>query len=395
VTTAFPLIPRRRVLGLPFGGLHSLRRGLGSDIAGSRPYEPGDDVDKIDWYASARLSLARGSEEFIVREHYADEAPRVVVLCDRRPSMSVFQNGWPWLRKPQAIRHAVKLIGDSAAAARGLLGYLDEAEGTPHWRPPRGEAYVGLLEGDRPFRAPEDTLTRGLVHLAQQRRDLPAQVFHGHWERDPATVPVVDGLQAGLHDPNRFHVRVTDPLRATVALHPLVWGTDQPSQGNLAGYPRGRHGDQELSAIQPTPPQFGQHLHGLVEVICPQEADLGLLQAHHAAAGGAVVDEVVPRDAGDALDADGVVAADAAFAGFPFADVAAADAEVAASAVPVLPVLDVVGEVVLGPASGEPGRPEFLAPGGDEGHDQGPRAGGLAALYLLPQLMEAVSLISC
>jgi uncharacterized protein (DUF58 family) len=177
VTATFPLIPRRRVLGLPFGGLHSLRRGLGSDVAGSRPYQPGDDVDKIDWYASARLSLARGSEEFIVREHYADEAPRVVVLCDRRPSMSVFQNGWPWLRKPEAIRHAVKLIGDSAAAARGLLGYLDEAEGTPHWRPPRGEAYAGLFEGDRPFRAPEDTLTRGLEHLAQQRRDLPAGTF--------------------------------------------------------------------------------------------------------------------------------------------------------------------------------------------------------------------------
>jgi uncharacterized protein (DUF58 family) len=177
VTATFPLIPRRRVLGLPFGGLHSLRRGLGSDVAGSRPYQPGDDVDKIDWYSSARLSLARGSEEFIVREHYADEAPRVVVLCDRRPSMSVFQDGWPWLRKPEAIRHAVKLIGDSAAAARGLLGYLDEAEGTPHWRPPRGEAYIGLLEGDRPFRAPEDTLTRGLTHLAHQRRDLPAGTF--------------------------------------------------------------------------------------------------------------------------------------------------------------------------------------------------------------------------
>ena len=103
MTATFPLIPRRRVLGLPFGGLHSLRRGLGSDVAGSRPYQPGDDVDKIDWYASARISLARGSEEFVVREHYADEAPRVVVLSDRRPSMSVFPEGWPWLNKPEAI----------------------------------------------------------------------------------------------------------------------------------------------------------------------------------------------------------------------------------------------------------------------------------------------------
>ncbi len=81
--------PRRRVLGLAFGGLHSQRRGQGSDVAGSRPYQPGDDVKRIDWNASARLSLARGSDEFIVREHYAEEAPRVVVLCDRRPTMGV------------------------------------------------------------------------------------------------------------------------------------------------------------------------------------------------------------------------------------------------------------------------------------------------------------------
>ena len=64
----FPLIPRRRVLGLPFGGLHSARRGTGADVAGSRPYRPGDDVKRIDWYASARLSLARGSDEFVVRD---------------------------------------------------------------------------------------------------------------------------------------------------------------------------------------------------------------------------------------------------------------------------------------------------------------------------------------
>ena len=177
MTTTFPLIPRRRVLGLPFGGLHSLRRGLGSDVAGSRPYQPGDDVAKIDWYASARLSLARGSEEFVVREHYADEAPRVVVLCDRRPSMSVFGDGWPWLRKPEAIRHAVRMIGDSATAARGLLGYLDEADGEPFWHPPRSEAEAGLLDVDRSFRAPETTLVRGLAHLAQHRRDLPAGTF--------------------------------------------------------------------------------------------------------------------------------------------------------------------------------------------------------------------------
>jgi uncharacterized protein (DUF58 family) len=177
VSATFPLIPRRRVLGLPFGGLHSLRRGLGSDVASSRPYAPGDDVKRIDWATSARLSLARGSEEFVVREHYAEEAPRVVVLADRRPSMSLFPEGWPWLCKPRALREATGLIGASAVAARGLLGYLDEAEGELFWRPPRSQHELGLHDGERPFAAPEDTLARGLDHLHRQRRDLPAGSF--------------------------------------------------------------------------------------------------------------------------------------------------------------------------------------------------------------------------
>ena len=154
-----------------------MRRGLGSDVAGSRPYQPGDDVDKIDWYASARISLARGLEEFVVREHFADEAPRVVVLSDRRPSMSVFAEGWPWLSKPEAIRHAVTLIGSSATAARGLLGYFDEAEGDPYWHPPRSSHAYGAPELDRSFGAPEDTVQRGLRHLAEHKRDLPAGTF--------------------------------------------------------------------------------------------------------------------------------------------------------------------------------------------------------------------------
>jgi uncharacterized protein (DUF58 family) len=177
ITATFPLIPRRRVLGLPFGGLHSARRGVGADVAGSRPYRPGDDVKRIDWYASARLSLARGSDEFVVREHYAEEAPRVVVLCDRRPSMGVFDEEWPWLNKPAAIRAAVRLISDSAVAARGLLGYFDHADAATLWRPPRSERELGRLDLDRPFRAPPDTLARGLRELMEHRRDVPAGSF--------------------------------------------------------------------------------------------------------------------------------------------------------------------------------------------------------------------------
>lgn len=177
MTGTFPLIPRRRVLGLAFGGLHSIRRGAGSDVAASRPYSPGDDVGRIDWPASARLSLARGTDEFVVREHFAEEAPRVVVLADRRPSMSAFGPEWPWLQKAEAVEQCVRLIGDSAVAARGLLGYFDESDATPFWHPPRSEGELGLLDLKRPFGAPEDTVARGLRHLIEHPRDLPAGTF--------------------------------------------------------------------------------------------------------------------------------------------------------------------------------------------------------------------------
>src|SRR5919199_706825 len=121
----FPLVQRRHIVGLQFGGMRSVRRGRGSDVAGSRPYVPGDDVAAIDWAASAKLSLARGADEFVVRERYAEEAPRVVVVCDRRPAMTLFPPPYRWLSKPAAIETAVKLISDSAVAARAFIGYLD------------------------------------------------------------------------------------------------------------------------------------------------------------------------------------------------------------------------------------------------------------------------------
>ena len=241
MTATFPLIPRRRVLGLPFGGLHSARRGLGSDVAGTRPYLPGDDIDRIDWAASARLSMARGSDEFIVREHFAEEAPRVVVLADRRPSMSVFTSEWPWLHKGEALRHATSLIGESAVAARGLLGYLDEAEGDLFWRPPRSEHLAGGLDLERPWGAPDDTLARGLAHLAQQRRDLPAGTFvfcvsdflvqprRDEWlralERQWEVVPVViqDPVwEASFPDVGGVTVRYVNPATRKPALVTLT-----------------------------------------------------------------------------------------------------------------------------------------------------------------------------
>jgi uncharacterized protein (DUF58 family) len=174
----FPLIQHRRVIGLSFAAMRSARRGAGSDVAGSRPYRPGDDVNAIDWAASARLSTARGSDEFVVREHYADEAPRVVVFCDRRPALAATRAPLPWLDKARVLEIATKLVSDSAVAARSFLGYLDLGDpDEPQWRPPRTQAELGHFADGRPFRASRTNLADGLEHLVRQRRDLPAGSF--------------------------------------------------------------------------------------------------------------------------------------------------------------------------------------------------------------------------
>jgi uncharacterized protein (DUF58 family) len=174
----FPLIPRRRVIGLAFGGVRSVRRGSGSDVAGSRRYVPGDNLAWVDWAASARLSAVRDSDEFIVHEFFADEAPHVVMVADRRASMGIRPSPLRRLDKPEALLASLSLIRESARVTRSLTAYLDHADGDTHWRPPRSERYApqGTLEG-RPFDAPADTVSRSLEHLHQHRRELPTQTF--------------------------------------------------------------------------------------------------------------------------------------------------------------------------------------------------------------------------
>jgi uncharacterized protein (DUF58 family) len=161
--------------------MKSLRRGSGTDVAGSRPYSPGDDIDSIDWAASARLSTARGSDEFVVRERYAEEAPKVVIVCDRRPQMSAYEAPLPWLDKPRAMRTVVELVLASAGAAGGFVGYLDYADGEAHWRQPKGERKLIELRDERlwstEYGGPEDWLERSIDHLAAHPRAVTPGTF--------------------------------------------------------------------------------------------------------------------------------------------------------------------------------------------------------------------------
>jgi hypothetical protein len=194
-----PLVPRRRVAGLAHGTHRSTRRGVGSDLAGSRLYLPGDDVRKIDRFASARLSLALGRDEFVVQEHFAEEAAHVILVEDIRPSMRLFPPDLPWLSKPDAVAEVASLVHASAARVHCRFrsvraGGLTEAlQGLLRMR--FGSGSFVFLVSDFLEPPAEVELTRAV----ERRWDVvPVVVQDATWEQ---SFPDVGGVTIRLFDP--------------------------------------------------------------------------------------------------------------------------------------------------------------------------------------------------
>jgi uncharacterized protein (DUF58 family) len=170
----FALVPRRRFLGVQFGRRRSSRRGLGDEVAGTRPYRPGDLIAHIHWAASARLSEARGTDEFVVREFFAEQAPRVALVHDRRPGMAIHSPPSPWLDKRAAAEAAGRLIEVSAAAEQGELISVDGSLRRPVQRR-IGSARKAQADGA--YDAPAMSLSVALEALVQESSVLPTGSF--------------------------------------------------------------------------------------------------------------------------------------------------------------------------------------------------------------------------
>jgi uncharacterized protein (DUF58 family) len=170
----FPLVPRRRFLGVQFGRRRSSRRGVGDEVAGTRPYRPGDLIAHIHWAASARLSEARGTDEFVVREFFAEQAPRVALVCDRRPGMAIHSPPSPWLDKRAAAEMAGSLIEASATAEQGEVILVDGALRRPVRR---GRGTQRGVQPDAAYDASELSLTLALDALVRDSGLLPTGSF--------------------------------------------------------------------------------------------------------------------------------------------------------------------------------------------------------------------------
>jgi uncharacterized protein (DUF58 family) len=168
----FPLIPARHGGSLDVAGRRSRRRGSGDEVASSRPYRRGDPVRQIDWAASARLSTARGSDEFVVRDSFADDAVRIVLVADRSPSMGLFPDWLPWLDKQAAVRAAARTILASGAAANALVGFAsvgaDSRPLVPARRDPAHARRIEHLLAAGACDGPADSLDRALALLGHR-----------------------------------------------------------------------------------------------------------------------------------------------------------------------------------------------------------------------------------
>jgi uncharacterized protein (DUF58 family) len=150
-------------------------------VAGARPYRPGDRRAWIDWRASARLSAARSEDQFVVREFFADQAPRVVLVVDRRARMGLYASPFPWLDKPAAVDGVVRLVLASTAAERGDVGYVEHVRGRTRWLAPRGPSDLEAVLARRPhaetFDAGAHSLEASLAELGRHASLLPAGTF--------------------------------------------------------------------------------------------------------------------------------------------------------------------------------------------------------------------------
>ena len=109
-----------------------------SELDRLRPYEPGDDVRKIDWNATARTLVPQ------VREDVPDRQLTAWLLLDSSPSMHF---GTADRRKADVAEGAALVVGRFAARRGNRLGVVTFGSGREVVSPPAGgsRGMLGLL----------------------------------------------------------------------------------------------------------------------------------------------------------------------------------------------------------------------------------------------------------
>lgn len=143
---ALELAVGRRVDGLLAGDYRSAFAGVGSELWQVRPYEPGDDVRRIEWNVTARTGTPH------VRVELAERVLVTWLVLDASASM--------------AFGTAERRKADVAEGVAVAVGYAATR---------RGNRLGAIAFGERPTVEPPRQGRRGLLDTLQLLRELPAE----------------------------------------------------------------------------------------------------------------------------------------------------------------------------------------------------------------------------
>ena len=135
VLRALDLTVRRRVEGLLAGDHPSALLGVGTELAQVRPYQPGDDVRRIDWNVTARTM------EPHVRVHVSERALTTWLVLDGSPSMAF---GTADRTKADLAEGVALAVGHLACRGANRLGVIGFGGRSPLSLPPT-QGRAGLL----------------------------------------------------------------------------------------------------------------------------------------------------------------------------------------------------------------------------------------------------------
>lgn len=149
------------------GPYTSPARGTGFDFDQHRPYQPGDDVRRIDWNVTARLNAP------FLRQTHAERELNVVIAVDLSRSMDV---GSARHCKKEALTFLTASLLFSAAADQINTGFLAFSDAVLFWSPPRrgpGRAWR-ILEGMWALKPPSagTALLPALRHLSTNLKTM-------------------------------------------------------------------------------------------------------------------------------------------------------------------------------------------------------------------------------
>jgi uncharacterized protein (DUF58 family) len=157
VLRALDLTIGRRVEGLLAGEYRSALLGVGSELAQVRPYEPGDDVRRMDWNVTARTRVPH------VRVDLAERVMTTWLVLDTSASMAF---GTADRRKADVAEGVALAVGHAATRRGNRLGIVTFGGADPRSEPPR-QGRGGLIGLLRTLRADEDPEPTGATSLGE------------------------------------------------------------------------------------------------------------------------------------------------------------------------------------------------------------------------------------